>query len=146
MSRPDRDIRLAWIFFVSTFVALILNGVWSLLVGTASPGADESDLIQGWEGVLRNTPAYLLLVAVASLSVWFATQAGNHGSKQAIPTLIASSLFLLFALSSVTRDVAEVVMTTRAATTTWRLFGVDAVLMGIVFLTARQRIRRVSGR
>lgn len=146
INKPDREIRLAWQFFAGTFVALILNAVWTIIVGTASPGADESDLVQGWEGVLRNLPAYLLLVAVASLSVWFATQGGVHGSPKAKSALLASSLVLLFALSSVTRDSAEVVMTTRAATMAWALFGIDAVLVGIIFLAARQRISRASGR
>ena len=144
--RSDREIRLAWQFFAGTFVALVLNGIWSMIVGTASPGADEDDLVQGWEGVLRNLPAYLLLVAVASLSVWFATQGGVHESRRAKSALIASSLVLLFALSSVTRDAAEVVMSTRAATMAWVTFGVDAVVVGLVFIAARRRIRRASGR
>jgi hypothetical protein len=146
LGRSDREIRRAWQFFVGTFVALVLNGIWSMIVGTASPGADESDLVQGWEGVLRNLPAYLLLVAIASLSVWFATQGGVHGSRRAKFVLIASSLVLLLALSSVTRDCAEVVMTTRTATVAWVMFGVDAIVVGLVFIAARRRIRRVSGR
>lgn len=144
--KADRELKFAWMFFLGTFVALILNGVWSLLVGTASPGGDEDDLIQGWEGVLRNSPAYLLLVVVASLSVWFAARAGVHDSKRWHPALIASSLVLLFALSAVTRDAAEVVMTTRAATTAWLLFGVDLIVVVVVYVAARRRIgRRASG-
>ena len=146
LGRSDREIRRAWQFFVGTFVALVLNGIWPMIVGTASPGADESDLVQGWEGVLRNLPAYLLLVAVASLSVWFATQGGVHGSRRAKFVLIASSLVLLLALSSVTRDCAEVVMTTRAATVAWVTFGVDAVLVGIIFFSARRLIKHASHR
>lgn len=143
---PEREVRLAWIFFGGTFVALILNGVWSIVVGTASPGADESELVQGWEGVLRNLPAYLLLVIVAFLSVWFATQGGVHGSQRARPALIASLIVLLLALSAVTRDAAEVVMTTRAATMAWVMFGFDVLLVGLIFLVARKRIRSASGR
>ena len=146
LGNPDREARLAWIFFGSTFVALILNGVWTIVVGTASPGADESDLVQGWAGVLRNLPAYLLLVAVASTSVWFAAKAGVHGSERSRSALIASSLALLLALSAVTRDSAEVVMTTRAATMAWVMFGFDVLLVGLIFLVARKRIRSASGR
>jgi hypothetical protein len=40
---PDRNIRFAWICFGGTFVALVLNGIWTMVVGTASPGADEKD-------------------------------------------------------------------------------------------------------
>ena len=144
--RPDREIRLAWQFFAGTFVALALNGIWSLLVGTSSFGGDEDDLVQGWEGVLRNLPAYVLLLVIASLSVWFATQGGVHGSQRARSAFLASLLILLFAMSSVTRDAAEVVMTTRAATTAWVIFGVDVVLVGGIDIIARQRIRRASGR
>jgi hypothetical protein len=142
----EREVRRSWIFFGGTFVALILNGIWSVFVGTASPGGDESELVQGWAGVLRNLPAYVLLVAVASLSVWFAVQGGVHGSSRAKSALVAASLVLLFALSSVTRDAAEVVMTTRAATMAWVTFGADAVLVGVVFVLARRRIGRASAR
>jgi hypothetical protein len=134
------------LFVVGSFVALILNGIWSLIVGTASPGADESDLVQGWEGVLRNLPAYVLLITVASLGVWFATQAGVRGSTRSRGASITTSLVLLFALASVTRDAAEVVMTTRAATVSWITFGVDAVIVAIIYLVARRRIMRASGR
>jgi hypothetical protein len=134
------------LFVVGSFVALILNGIWSLIVGTASPGADESDLVQGWEGVLRNLPAYVLLVTVASLGVWFATQAGVRGLTRSRSVSITTSLVLLFALASVTRDAAEVVMTTRAATVSWIAFGVDAVIVALVHFVARGRIMRASGR
>jgi hypothetical protein len=144
--QSEKEIRLAWLFFAGTFVALLLNGAWSLFVGTASFGGDEDELVQGWEGVLRNLPAYLLLVAVASLSVWFATRAGIHGSSRAKFSLIASSLVLLFALNSVTRDCAEVVMTTRAATVAWIMFGIDAVVVGIVYVLVHRRLKRASGR
>ena len=146
VNRGPRDLRLAWIFFGGTFVALILSGIWSLIVGTASPGADEKDLVQGWEGVLRNSPGYLLLIVVASLSVWFATRAAIHGVQRAQVALIATSLVLLFALSSVTRDSAEVVMTTRAATVCWLTFGVDAIVVAFIFLAARRKIHRTSSR
>ena len=145
-TKADQEIRYAWMFLAGTFVALILNGIWSTIVGTASFGGDESDLVQGWEGVLRNSPAYLLLISVASLGVWFATMAGVHGSDRARSPLVATSLVLLFALSSVTRDAAEVVMTTRAATVSWMTFGIDAVLVGVVYLAARQQIRHASRR
>ena len=142
---PDRDRSLAWAFFAGTFVALIANGLWSLVVGTASPGGDEADLVRGWEGVLRNSPAYALLIVVASTSLLFAARAYIRGVTGGRATLVASSLVLLFALSSVTRDCAEVVMTTRAATVSWLTFGVDAVIVGLLLLTVvRRRARRRS--
>lgn len=141
-SRPDRDVRRAWAFFGGTFVALVVSGIWSMLVGTSSPGADEADLVQGWEGVLRNLPGYALLIGVAAAGVWFAVKAGILGSERSRPVLVATCLALLLAITSVTRDSAEVVMTTRAATVTWVLFAIDAVLVGFVYLMSWQRIRR----
>lgn len=138
----ERDVKLAWLFFAGTFVVLVLNGVWSVFMGTASMGGDESDLVQGWAGVLRNSPAYLLLIIVALLGVWFATAAGARGSARANAALIATSLALLLALASVTRDVAEVVMTTRAATVAWIAFVADVVLVGLVHVAARRRIKQ----
>jgi hypothetical protein len=145
-SRADMDLRFAWMFLGGTFVALVLNGIWSLYMGTSSFGGDEDELVRGWEGVLRNLPAYLLLVGVAATGVWFATQAGIHGASSSRRALVATSLVLLFALNSVTRDAAEVVMTTRAATVAWLLFALDAALVGSIFLIALGRIRSVSGR
>ena len=105
----------------------------------------ESDLVQGWEGVLRNAAAYLLLIVVASLSVWFATRARLHGSPSKV-VLIATSLVLLFALSSVTRDACDVVMTTRAATAAWVAFGADAIVVGLIYVAALRTIRRAERR
>jgi hypothetical protein len=144
--RAERDLRWSWIFFVGTFVALVLNGIWSLVVGTASLGGDESDLVQGWEGVLRNLPAYVLLVVVAAFGVLFATRAGIHRSERTAAALVATSLGLLLALGSVTRDASEVVMTTRAATVAWAMFAVDVVVVGLVYATARRRISREARR
>lgn len=144
-NQAEWEVVLAWRFFGGTFVALVVSGIWSMLVGTSSPGADEADLVQGWEGVLRNLPGYAVLIGVAAAGVWFAVKAGIHGSERSRPALIATCLVLLLALTSVTRDSAEVVMTTRAATVTWVLFAVDAVVVGFVYLMARQRIRRASG-
>lgn len=138
--RGDREVTFAWRMFAGTFVALILNGIWSLIVGTASPGGDESDLVQGWAGVARNLPGYLLLVVVASLAVLFATRAGMQGCTRYRPALIATSLVLLLALSAMTRDASEVVMTTRAATMSWITFGIDAVVVTAVYVTARRWI------
>jgi hypothetical protein len=128
-------------FFAGTIVAVVLSGIWSLIVGTASPGADEKDLVQGREGVTRNLPGYSLPILIASCGVWFATRAGVHGSPRSRTVLIATSLILLFAMSSVTRDAAEVVMTTRAATVSWLTFFADAIIVAIVYLLAHRRIR-----
>jgi len=141
-----REVRIAWRLFAGAIVLVIVSGIWSMIVGTASPGADEKDLVRGWEGVLRNLPGYLLPVLAASLGVWFSTKAGLHGSPRANSALIATSLVLLFAMSSVTRDAAETVMTTRAASVSWLTFGIDAVIVGMVFLAARRRIHHSSSR
>ena len=143
---PDQEVRYAWMLFAGTIAGVVMSGIWSMVVGTASPGADEADLIQGWEGVLRNLPGYVLPVLLGSLGVWFASRAGVHGSPRARSALVATSLVLLFAMSSVTRDAAEVVMSTRAATVAWFTFAVDAVLVGSLYFTMRQRIMRASGR
>ena len=145
LNKADQEERYAWMLFAGTIVAVVLSGIWSLIVGTASPGADEKDLVQGWEGVTRNLPGYLLPVLVGSLGVWFATKAGIHKSPRAQSVLIATSLVLLFAMSAVTRDAAEVVMTTRAASVAWLTFGVDAIIVLVIYLLAHRRISRASG-
>lgn len=52
----------------------------------------------------------------------------------------------MFAMSSATRDSADVVMTTRAATVTWILFGIDSALVAVVVLFARRYISRSLAR
>jgi hypothetical protein len=144
-NQAEREVVLAWRFFGGTFVALVASGIWSMLVGTSSPGADEADLVQGWEGVLRNLPGYAVLIGVAAAGVLFAVKAGIHGSERSRPALIATCLVLLLALTSVTRDSAEVVMTTRAATVSWVAFLCDALVVGVIALVVTRRMRTARG-
>ena len=137
----NRNTTLAWWFAGGTLAAIVLSGLWGLVVGTASPGADEKDLVRGWSGVLRNLPGYALVVVVAGLSVWFATRALRHDPTQPQAVLLVSCIALLLGLISITRDSAEVVMTTRAATVTWILAAADLVVVVGVFLLARARSR-----
>jgi uncharacterized membrane protein len=115
-------------------VAMIVGAIWQLSVGVASMGADESELIQGWEGVLRSLPSYLLFVGTAVTAFVLAMRSRRHGARNATVATVISTIGLLFALNSVTRDSAEVVMTTRAATVSWMLFGVDVVIVGLALL------------
>lgn len=138
----ESERKRAWFFFGATFIVLLLMGIWTIVVGTASMGGDESDLVQGWSGVLRNSPAYAALLITASVGVWYAVRANAHGSPLGRSAFIATSLALLFAMSSVTRDSAEVVMTTRAATVTWILFGIDAAIVAVVVLLSRRYIAK----
>jgi hypothetical protein len=133
-----RYVTLAWSFFVGTFVAILVSGIWSLFVGTASMGADEEDLVRGWAGVLRNLPGYALPVTIASLGIIFSVKAVRSGEQRGRKSLIGTSIALLAALQSVTRDSAEVVMTTRAATMSWILFAVDVLVVACVFFIARR--------
>jgi len=144
-NQAEWEVVLAWRFFGGTFVALVASGIWSMLVGTSSPGADEADLVQGWEGVLRNLPGYAVLIGVAAAGVLFAVKAGIHGSERSRPALIATCLVLLLALTSVTRDSAEVVMTTRAATVSWVAFLCDALVVGVIALVVTRRMRTARG-
>ena len=47
LNKAEQDATRAWRFFAGTFVALIISAIWSMVVGTSSPGADEKDLVQG---------------------------------------------------------------------------------------------------
>ena len=137
----DRNTTLAWWFAGGTLVAIVASGLWTLVVGTSSPGADEKDLVRGWSGVLRNLPGYALVVIVGGLSVFFATRARRHRPEGSPAILLASCIALFIGLISITRDAAEVVMTTRAATVVWMLGGVDLIVAAAVFAVARIRSR-----
>jgi FtsH-binding integral membrane protein len=140
-SPGDRSKTLAWWFAGGTLLAIVASGLWTLVVGTSSPGGDEKDLVQGWEGVTRNLPGYALVVIVAGISVWFATRAIRQHAEGSQAALVASCLALFLGLVSITRDAAEVVMTTGAATVVWVLAGADLVVAGIVYAAARARSR-----
>jgi len=140
-SRGERSRRLAWWFAGGTLLAVVLSGIWSLIVGTASPGADEKDLVQGWSGVLRNVPGYAVVVLVGGISVLFATRARRLRADGAHAALVASCVALFLGLASITRDAAEVQMTTRAATMTWLLAAASLVIAAVVYVQARLRTR-----
>jgi hypothetical protein len=141
--RAAREARVAFLLVLPGLViAMILTGLWTILVNTASLGGDESTLVQGSGGVVRNLPAYLLFVGVGVVSLVYATLATRHGFARGMSRMALSAIGVLFALDSVTRDSAEVVMTTRAATTTWILRGVDVVVVAIAFVVAHRWARR----
>lgn len=136
-TRPkgDREGRTSILLVIpGLVVAMIVGAIWQLSVGVASMGGDESDLVRGWEGVLRSLPSYLLSLGIAGTAFVFAMRARRHGARNARAATVVSTIGLLFVLNSVTRDSAEVVMETRAATVSWILFGVDVVIVGLALL------------
>jgi hypothetical protein len=143
--RGDRDARIAFtMLFAGVPLSLILVGAWSIWMGTSSLGGDESTLVRGWEGVLRNAPALALMLGVVVTSFVFAAHALRHGARYGNLALWFSSAGLLFVLATITRDCAEVVMETRSATVAWILFAVDVVVTAAAHLTARWWARRTT--
>ena len=133
----------------ATIVTMVLSGIWTLFVGTASMGGDDSDIITGWPGVARNLPAYLLVAGVGLAAIAFAALAIRDGARNGTRILVAAAVVSALVLSSVTRDAAELVMDTRAATVSWLLFVVDAVVVtGVALLAHRwaRRSRRIAPR
>ena len=152
LQRADREARTAMLLlFPGLLIALVGLAAWQLAMNTASMGGDESTMVRGWDGFVRNLPSYLLLIGVAVTSFVFATRSMRHGRgteggpRRGPGILIASSLGLLFALSFVTRDSAEVVMTTRSATVSWMLFLVDLALVTLTVLVSSRYWRSGPG-
>jgi hypothetical protein len=141
----DREGRRSILLVVpGLIVAMIVGAIWQLSVGVASMGGDESELTRGWEGVVRSLPTYLLFIGVAGAAFVFAMRARRHGAGNARAATVVSTVGLLFALNSVTRDSAEVVMTTRAATVSWILFGVDVVIVGLALWRGTRWAKRTN--
>lgn len=133
--KGDREARLSILLVVpGLIVAMIVGAIWQLIVGVASMGGDESELIRGWEGVLRSLPSYLSSIGIAVTAFVLAMRSRRHGARNARAATVVSTIGLLFVLNSVTRDSAEVVMETRAAPVSWMLFGVDVVIVGLALL------------
>ncbi len=142
-SKGDREARLSILFGIpGLIVALIVGTIWQLSVGVASMGGDESELTRGWEGVLLSLPSYLLSIGIAVTAFVLAMRARRHGASNARAAMVVSTIGLLFVLNSVTRDSAEVVMETRAATVSWMLFGVDVVIVGLALWLGLRWARR----
>lgn len=145
MSQGDREARTAKLLIPATFVAMILSGIWALFVGTASMGGDDSDITTGWPGVARNIPVYLLVFGLGLASIVFAALAIRDGARNGTLILVVAAVVFTLVLSQSTRDVAELVMDTRAATVSWLLFLVDAVVVA-AFATLAHRWARRSAR
>ena len=131
MPRGDREARTAKLLIPATFVAMILSGIWTLLVGTASMGGDDADIVNGWPGVARNIPAYLVVVGIGVASIVFAALAIRDRARNGTRILVVAAVVFALVLSQITRDAAELVMDTRAATVSWLLFLVDAVVIAL---------------
>ena len=102
------------------------------LLIAATWGGDEEDLTRGWKGFWLSLPAYALLVGIAATGFSFALRADRAGAANRRSALVVGTLGLLASLQAWTRDSAEIVMTTRAATVSWLLFGIDLVVVAIV--------------
>jgi hypothetical protein len=92
--------------------------------------------------VIRNVTADVMFVGVVVASLVDATLATRHGLARGTSRMVLSAIGVLFALDSVTRDSAEVVMTTRAATMTWIVRGADVAVVAIALLIAHRWARR----
>lgn len=141
---PEQEVKCAWACFGVTFTALTLRGLWLMADSAASTEVDEKDHVQGWDGIVKHLPAYSMVIVVALLGVWFATQASLHGSTRDESALIATSHVLLFAFSAVTHDAAEITMADRAPTVASVAFMIDAGIVGFILLLAHRRIRYSS--
>jgi hypothetical protein len=128
--------------FPGLLAALVATTVWQLATGVASMGGDEAEMTRGWKGFWLSVPGYALVIAVATTAVVLALRAHRAGASNGRAALIVSSLGLLFALATSTRDGAEVVMTTRAATVAWIFFGIDLLVVALVLFVGLRRARR----
>ncbi|MFM8973935.1 MAG: hypothetical protein ACKOOG_15160, partial [Actinomycetota bacterium] len=145
LSPADRRARRAMLLtIIGIPVVMVVAGLGQIALGVASPGGDESELVRGWTGVLRSLPGYALGVGVAGAAVVLASRGRRTGAATGGTALVVSCVGLLFVLGSCTRDIAEVVMTTRSATVSWLLFLADAGF--VVTLSFPFRARAVPRR
>jgi hypothetical protein len=137
-SRADREATIALLLVPGVIVAMVADGLWTIVVGTASLGGDESELHRGWAGIARDAPGALVLIGVGVTSVVLAARSMRSGAARAKRALLLGSVALLVALAAVTRDGAEVMMQTRSATAAWILFAVDTVIVTATYVLARR--------
>lgn len=137
---PDTRARRAMLLaIIGIPVAMVVSGIAQVVFGVASPGGDESDLVRGWAGVARSVPGYALMIGVAVAAVTLAARSRHAGATTGGTALVVTCIGLLFAFGATTRDIAEVVMTTRSATVSWLLFLADLAIVVGVFLVLRIR-------
>ena len=128
--------------FPGLLAALVATTVWQLATGVASMGGDEADMTRGWKGFWLSAPGYALVIALTSTAVVLALRARRAGASNSRAALIVSSLGLLFALATSTRDGSEIVMTTRASTVAWMFFGIDLLVVALVLFVGLRWARR----
>jgi tellurite resistance protein TehA-like permease len=144
VAHAERLGRIAKLLIVpGLLIAMVAGAAWQISIGVASMGGDEADLTRGWKGFWLSVPNYALGAGIAIAAFVLALRALRAGATNWRSALALSTLGLLFALGSSTRDSAEIVMSTRAATVSWLLFGIDLVVVAIaLFLGLRWAQRR----
>ena len=143
----DRDARASLLtVFVGVPLALVAASIWALAVNIASMGGPESDLVQGWAGVLRSIPAAILLLAVPITGFAFAVRALRQAAPNGNLAVWVCTIGLLLVLVVIVGGTMDAMMTTRDATVKWMLFPVEVVVVAVAQLIARHFARHPRSR
>lgn len=137
-SQGDRLLRASRLSLIGVPVAIVVLVVWENVVSTSAM-LDDAERIRGWESVLRELPASLLLLLPAAVGLVLAVRAARHGAVAgAMRTITWHGIALAVVLVILGSGAVEDVMRTRPSTVKWLLFPVElAIAAGAVYAARR---------
>ena len=142
-----RAVRWSWLMLVAVPVSLVASVFWAIQVET-SPTVADADRIRGWESVVRELPATLLVVLVFVAGFGLAIRGGRTGDAPgAMKAIGAHGAALFFMLLVIVNGSVENIMTTRPSTVKWMLLPAQlTVAIAAVALSRRAVMRRSAAR
>ena len=144
VSKGDRLLRASRLSLIGVPVALVVLVVWENVVSTSAM-LDDGERVRGWESVLRELPASLLLVAPTVVGLVLAVRAARYGVVGgAMRAIVWHGLALAVVLVILGSGAAEDVMRTRPSTVKWLLVPVELAIAAGAAYAARRAARSSS--
>ena len=115
--------------------------VWATIVKT-SPTVADGERIRGWESVVRELPATVVLAVVIVTGFVLAVRGGRAGQTDgSLRAIMWHGAALFLVLLIVMNGSAENIMTTRPATVKWLLLPTQVGVTAAAILYCRRRSR-----
>ncbi len=127
------------LLFLGLPVAVLVAGVWEVIVGVASVGGNPR--VTGVRAVFYDLPATLLLLGVVTTSLAFAAKALRGRARGARWGLWLSGSVLLLTLLYIGTNIADTVSTPSSATVNWVVRAAMVPIAATAIFVARRWAR-----
>ena len=128
-------------FLVGIPIGIFALIVWANIVKT-SPTIADDERIRGWESVVRELPATIVMLGVVVIGLALAVRAGRGGDTEgAQRAIVWHGVGLFVILLIIGNGSAENIMTTRPSTVKWLLLPVQVGLAILSVIISRRLAR-----